>query len=47
MLHTSELLNHDFFATYSSFPQEEVRSAIQRLNGKVLPKLNWSAPKAG
>lgn len=29
------------------FPEleEEVRSAIQRLNGKVLPKLNWSAPK--
>eukprot|EP00434_Breviolum_minutum_P011114 symbB.v1.2.009806.t1/scaffold614.1/size180566/16 len=25
--------------------QEDVRSAIQRLNGKVLPKLNWSAPK--
>eukprot|EP00438_Fugacium_kawagutii_P023650 Skav206414 [mRNA] locus=scaffold292:77917:79054:+ [translate_table: standard] len=29
------------------FPEleKEVRSAIQRLNGKVLPKLNWSAPK--
>ena len=25
--------------------EEDVRSAIQRLNGKVLPKLNWSAPK--
>ncbi|CAK9025750.1 Cell division cycle protein 123 homolog [Durusdinium trenchii] len=25
--------------------EEQVRSAIQRLNGQVLPKLNWSAPK--
>ncbi|CAJ1385733.1 unnamed protein product, partial [Effrenium voratum] len=33
-------------ATYH-FPEleEEVRGAIGRLNGKVLPKLNWSAPK--
>lgn len=29
------------------FPEleESVRSAISRLNGQVLPKLNWSAPK--
>eukprot|EP00931_Biecheleriopsis_adriatica_P068232 TRINITY_DN42221_c0_g1_i1.p1 TRINITY_DN42221_c0_g1~~TRINITY_DN42221_c0_g1_i1.p1 ORF type:complete len:344 (-),score=73.03 TRINITY_DN42221_c0_g1_i1:59-1090(-) len=25
--------------------EEVIRTAIQRLNGKVLPKLNWSAPK--
>lgn len=33
-------------AQFAGF-QRQIEAAISRLRGKVMPKLNWSAPKVG
>ncbi len=33
-------------AQFAGF-QQQIEAAISRLGGKVMPKLNWSAPKVG